>query len=633
MDLVYHFLGPRFSSWLPTFPFHPSNESNNYSLLLSRGPLAKTFSDNSFLRRSNSCEAFDETDSGFSSTETEYNDLDEDIMTTPPTTLLNAPFSFKSNGFRPNTFDTLIDRNMYRFQTKSDHEWCPNSINFTNSSEKFDKIDQIANNFERTSLCNIQKVMASMEIADSLQGVSPGTPTDCIHVGIDFSSQSLPHLSPDAASSDYDENQPEDLNVAKKLVDPESSGSVLRPNSILTERPAKNGKKKKKEKKCPVIEDEDEGVDAGNQFSPFMLDFLAARDEDEDDEESPSSACVEDVIFWNANASSPKSKSTLSPSQTEPKPHPSNSCFLFEINVEALVSDLETSDTQDILFQDSPSTPLLPSASEETSMSPNIKVCDIEIQFGRADGDCASDNILNHVLISTKTDSVEGFNEADFEISFSQSHGDDTMEEHCGLPLSDEEEPLFTSSLSVLDIVNVVGPRQRRISTESWDSDWSDCDADAQGLVVLGDGAYDGDDDEIHRIWESFQTKVVSLGKQQPAFEDDVGDECESEDVTFSKQLKKVRFASQDNLVQVYVIEEEGEEEAARKGIWEEIARDRVRFRQRICETERRLMHVFVASHRDKMFRMFHMSGRCHCHDCPAASEGRDSQDSKEKRG
>jgi hypothetical protein len=82
-----------------------------------------------------------------------------------------------------------------------------------------------------------------------------------------------------------------------------------------------------------------------------------------------------------------------------------------------------------------------------------------------------------------------------------------------------------------------------------------------KGLVVLGDGAYDGDDDEIHRIWESFQTKVVSLGKQQPAFEDDVGDECESEDVTFSKQLKKVRFASQDNLVQVYVIEEEGEEE------------------------------------------------------------------------
>jgi hypothetical protein len=40
----------------------------------------------------------------------------------------------------------------------------------------------------------------------------------------------------------------------QKLVDPESSGSVLRPNSILTERPAKNGKKKKKEKKCPVIE-------------------------------------------------------------------------------------------------------------------------------------------------------------------------------------------------------------------------------------------------------------------------------------------------------------------------------------------------------------------------------------------
>ena len=48
----------------------------------------------------------------------------------------------------------------------------------------------------------------------------------------------------------------------------------------------------------------------------------------------------------------------------------------------------------------------------------------------------------------------------------------------------------------------------------------------------------------------------------------------------------------------------------ARIGKWEEFARDRQRFKDRIVETEKTIGRCFLPNHRDKMFTMLHGQGR-----------------------
>ncbi|XP_061896669.1 protein phosphatase 1 regulatory subunit 15B [Entelurus aequoreus] len=62
---------------------------------------------------------------------------------------------------------------------------------------------------------------------------------------------------------------------------------------------------------------------------------------------------------------------------------------------------------------------------------------------------------------------------------------------------------------------------------------------------------------------------------------------------------KKVRFSP---VVQVHVMRTwTYARQASRKGPWEEMARDRERFRRRVCETERAVGHCFSPAHRDRL--------------------------------
>ena len=66
---------------------------------------------------------------------------------------------------------------------------------------------------------------------------------------------------------------------------------------------------------------------------------------------------------------------------------------------------------------------------------------------------------------------------------------------------------------------------------------------------------------------------------------------------------------------------------ASRRGQWEEIARDRERFRKRIINAQMALGGIFSNFHRGVMFQSIHASGTCPCHPDDGDSEPRDYED------
>jgi len=73
---------------------------------------------------------------------------------------------------------------------------------------------------------------------------------------------------------------------------------------------------------------------------------------------------------------------------------------------------------------------------------------------------------------------------------------------------------------------------------------------------------------------------------------------------------KRVRFPEEKNIAAVYLVPEE----CARRGPWEQLARDGERFRRRIASTEATLFPVLQEKHRrhvyDKYFKVPHTEGQ-----------------------
>lgn len=156
----------------------------------------------------------------------------------------------------------------------------------------------------------------------------------------------------------------------------------------------------------------------------------------------------------------------------------------------------------------------------------------------------------------------------------------------------DDEEYLATFvSISPSDI-SKINTRERQISiAESEDS-----------FIIFEAGTTEEPE-------SSEESKSESSDEDEWEFEDkeeeDEEDGCDEVDFAFPIiPIKKVRFAADSELCEIHtMVQWSFAYQQARKGPWEEYARDRDRFSRRLIEMENILKPVFEASHRQKVYR------------------------------
>ncbi|XP_028128079.1 uncharacterized protein LOC114324429 isoform X2 [Diabrotica virgifera virgifera] len=103
----------------------------------------------------------------------------------------------------------------------------------------------------------------------------------------------------------------------------------------------------------------------------------------------------------------------------------------------------------------------------------------------------------------------------------------------------------------------------------------------------------------------------AELDSEDTDDEDDVvdgGSDSESDDDCDSSfsvvPCKRVRFADNEDLCEIHqMVQWSFAYRKARKGPWEEYARDRERFNKRISETERILAPIFDGRHRENVYK------------------------------
>ncbi|XP_044260656.1 uncharacterized protein LOC123008729 [Tribolium madens] len=105
-------------------------------------------------------------------------------------------------------------------------------------------------------------------------------------------------------------------------------------------------------------------------------------------------------------------------------------------------------------------------------------------------------------------------------------------------------------------------------------------------------------------VCESEDSFVIFFGEEEERLSE-VSEATEGFDSCDSiVPIKKVRFASDSRLCEIHpMIMWSYAYQAARKGPWEEYARDRDRFNKRVRKTEAIIGHVFTDEHRSKIYQ------------------------------
>ncbi|KAG5873583.1 hypothetical protein JTB14_011196 [Gonioctena quinquepunctata] len=159
--------------------------------------------------------------------------------------------------------------------------------------------------------------------------------------------------------------------------------------------------------------------------------------------------------------------------------------------------------------------------------------------------------------------------------------------------ISDEEDLLATIISVSPPNKGPVGLRERQLSVAESEDSFIIFDSGTDEELEFSEG-----DSELSE-GESELSEGESEDETESEFQDDFDSSSSS-----VIPCKRVRFAENDDLCEVHpMVQWSFAYRSARKGPWEEYARDRARFIKRITQTEEILAPIFDHKHREKMYK------------------------------